>query len=212
MPGAGGRGSCCSWPGSAWAAALAQHRAQPWGHWRGSPSPQPLLSPAGSWPRAPGGPGDPGPPAPAPVGMESPSAPGGACGPLRRSRAQVTHGSTGSASSRAAPAARCLSVPCNAPSTTTSLSWARRCGTAGCPSMEVSPRVVGGITRLAGGRGCHRHHPLPFPPGSGSPQRLRPQLPGHGAQLLLHLRPGAGRHPLQPWLPGPLRRWALPGG
>ncbi|XP_062452427.1 ADAMTS-like protein 5 isoform X6 [Rhea pennata] len=44
-----------------------------------------------------------------------------------------------------------------------------------------------------------------------SAQRLRPQLPGRGAQLLLHLRTGAGRHPLQPRLPGPLRRRALPG-
>ncbi|XP_062452426.1 ADAMTS-like protein 5 isoform X5 [Rhea pennata] len=43
-----------------------------------------------------------------------------------------------------------------------------------------------------------------------SAQRLRPQLPGRGAQLLLHLRTGAGRHPLQPRLPGPLRRRALP--
>lgn len=51
-----------------------------------------------------------------------------------------------------------------------------------------------------------------FPSGSGSPQRLRPQLPGRGAQFLLHLRPGAGRHPLRPRLPGAVRRRALPGG
>ncbi|CAM9764780.1 unnamed protein product, partial [Bubo scandiacus] len=97
---------------------------------------QPLLGPAGSRRGVSGGPGDPGAPAPAPAATASRSAPGGACDPPRRSRARATRGSTGSASSRAAPAAPCPSVPCSAPSTTTSPSWARRPATAGCPSTE----------------------------------------------------------------------------
>ncbi|KAM6235868.1 ADAMTS-like protein 5 isoform 2-T2 [Porphyrio hochstetteri] len=135
VPGAGGR-CCCSWPGSAWAAASPPRRARPWGQQRGSLSPQPPLGPAGSRPGVLGVPGDPGAPAPAPVGTASRSAPGGACGPPRRTRVQVTRGSTGSASSRAVPAAQCPSAPCSAPSMTTSPSWARQPGTAGCPSME----------------------------------------------------------------------------
>lgn len=111
---------------------------------------------------------------------------------------------------RAAPAARCLSGPCSARSTTTGPSWAPPPATAGCPSTEVSPGLV--TASPGGSRLSPRHHPNPFPPRSGSPQPLRPQLPGRGAQLLLQLRPGAGRHPLQPRLPGPLRRRALPGG
>ncbi|XP_064031337.1 ADAMTS-like protein 5 isoform X4 [Pogoniulus pusillus] len=53
-----------------------------------------------------------------------------------RSSAQVTPGSIGSASSRTVPAARCPSVPCSAPSTTTSPCWAQPLATTGCPSTE----------------------------------------------------------------------------
>lgn len=103
-------------------------------------------------------------------------------GTVRRGTAR--HGPAGSVlltpcapscrSRRAALVARCLSAPCSAPSTTTNPSRARRPGTAGCPSTEVStgtPRPW--CSRDRGGGGCCRPH-LNVP---SSPSLLAPAAP-----------------------------------
>uniref|UniRef100_A0A8C9FM53 ADAMTS like 5 n=1 Tax=Pavo cristatus TaxID=9049 RepID=A0A8C9FM53_PAVCR len=144
---------------------LPPRRSQPQREQCGALSPPPALGPAGRQPRVRGGRGGHGAPAPAPAGTALRSAPGGVCALLRRSLAQGTSGSTGSASSRAALAARCRSVPCSAPCMTTNPCRACRPGTAGCPSMEVSPRAWGHH------RGpCCPHHWRPLlPSGSAAP-------------------------------------------
>ncbi|XP_064353484.1 ADAMTS-like protein 5 isoform X4 [Dromaius novaehollandiae] len=94
-----------------------------------------------------------------------------------------------------------------------------RGGAAAVPRVPAArlPQRLGALPRHAvlplrrqARAGAGRLGPAPLGALPRSAQRLRPQLPGRGAQLLLHLRAGAGRHPLPPRRPGPLRRRALP--